>query len=89
MAVLVTAEVAGQTREGYDGMLVALENPIRQAPGFLMHAAYETEDGWRVVEVWATKEDANCFFAEQVAPNLPPGVRPKRKLQVLHSCVRP
>ena len=89
MAVLITAEVAGQTREGYDGMLAVLGGLIAQTPGFLMHGAYESEDGWRVFEVWETKEQANRFFAERIAPNLPSGVRPKRKLQELHSCVRP
>lgn len=90
MAILVTAEVAGQTREGYDGMLQVLSEPIKRTPGFLMHGAYETEDGgWRVFEVWETKEQANQFFAQHIAPNLPPGVRPKRKIHELHSCVQP
>ncbi|MCX7892540.1 MAG: hypothetical protein N2544_09295 [Burkholderiales bacterium] len=89
MAVLVTAEVKGQTREGYDGMLAALGATLARAPGFVLHAAHAVEDGWRVIEVWESKADSDRFFAQHVAPNLPPGIRPKRSVQELHSLLRP
>jgi quinol monooxygenase YgiN len=88
MAVMITAEVKGQTQQGYDGMLRALEVPLKSAPGFIMHTAFPVEDGWRVIEVWESKDAANQFFAKAVAPNLPPGIRPKRSVQELHSLVR-
>lgn len=88
MAILMTAEVPGQTEQGYDGILQGLEKLLRAAPGFIMHAAHPVEGGWRVFEMWESKDDANRFFAEHVAPNLPPGVRPKRSIQALHSLVR-
>jgi hypothetical protein len=89
MAVLVTAEVAGQTQQGYDGMLQFLAGSIKAAPGFVLHSAHPVDGGWRILEVWETKEAANQFFAKHVAPNLPPGIRPKRTVQELHSLVRP
>jgi quinol monooxygenase YgiN len=89
MAVLITAEVKGQTQQGYDGMLNVLAEPVRKAPGFVMHAAHPVEGGWRVIEVWESEDDANNFFAKAVAPNLPPGIRPKRSVQELHSLVTP
>ncbi len=89
MAVLVTAEVKGQTREGYDGMLGALGTTIARAPGFVLHVAHPVEGGWRVIEVWESKADSDRFFAQHVAPNLPPGIRPKRSVQELHSLLRP
>ena len=55
MAVLVTAEVAGQTQQGYDGMLAALAESIKAAPGFVLHSAHPVEVGWRVIEVWETR----------------------------------
>ena len=88
MAVLITAEVKGQTQQGYDGMLGALAGAIKQAQGFVLHTAYPIEGGWRVIEVWESENDANQFFAKHVAPNLPPGIRPKRSVQELHSLVR-
>ena len=89
MAVLVTAEVPGQTPEGYDGMLAGLGPLIRAAPGFVMHAAYSDGGVWRVIEVWESKQAATDFFAKYVHPNLPPGVKPQREMHMLHSCVRP
>jgi len=88
MAVLVTAEVAGQTQEGYDGMLGVLEGAIRQSPGFILHTAHAVEGGWRIIEIWDSKELANQFYAKNVAPNLPPGIRPKRTVQELHRFVK-
>jgi len=89
MAVLIIAEVKGQTQIGYDGMLQVLEAPLKSAPGFIMHTAHPVEGGWRILEVWASEDDANRFFARAVAPNLPPGIRPKRSVQELHIVVRP
>jgi len=88
MAVLVTAEVAGQTQQGYDGMLEALAGSIKAAPGFVTQTAHPVEGGWRVIEVWETKDAANQFFVKYIAPNLPPGIRPKRTVQELHSLVK-
>lgn len=89
MAVLITAEVRGQTEQGYDGMLAVLGNAIRRAPGFVFHAAHPVAGGggWRSFEVWHSQAEANRFFARHIAPNLPPGVRPKRSVQELHSVV--
>jgi hypothetical protein len=87
MAVLVTADVPGQTAHGYDGMLSLLATALKQAPGFVMHTAHPIEGGWRILEVWESHE-ASQFFAKYVHPNLPPGVKPKRTIQSLHGLVK-
>jgi quinol monooxygenase YgiN len=87
MAILMIAEVPGQTEAGYRPMLDALAETLRNAPGFVMHAAHAVDDGWRVIEVWQTKADSDRFYAQHVAPNLPPGIRPKRHTQELASLV--
>jgi len=89
MAVLVTADVEGQTEAGYDGMLSILEAVIKRAPGFVLHSAHAIPGGWRIVEVWESSRAANEFFARAVHPNLPPGMKPRRSVQELHSFVRP
>ena len=89
MSVLITAEVRGQTAQGYDSMLAVLSTALRQAPGLVMHTTHPTEDGWRVIEVWESKAQSDAFFATAVAPHLPPGIRPKRSVQVLHNVVLP
>lgn len=88
MAVLVTAEVKGQTEQGYAGMLAALGEVLKRSPGFILHAAHPTADGWRIIEVWDSKQDSDRFFAQNVAPNLPPGIRPKRSVQELHGVLK-
>ncbi|MBE7417168.1 MAG: hypothetical protein HS128_05325 [Ideonella sp.] len=88
MTVIIQVDVHGQTEAGYDGMLNLLADPLRQADGFVLHSAYRADDGvWRVLEVWRSKAEADRFFAQRVAPNLPPGVRPKRTLHQAHSLV--
>ena len=87
MAVIVLAEAHGQTEAGYDGMLKVLADVARRTEGFVMHSAYRVDGAWRVVEVWRSKADADQFFAKQVAPNLPPGVRPKRLVYEAHSLI--
>jgi hypothetical protein len=88
MAILIMAEVPNQTQEGYDGILGVVEPLLKQAPGFVMHAAYPVEGGWRSIEVWESKAAATEFFAQHIAPNLPAGVKPKRTIHELYSLVR-
>jgi hypothetical protein len=87
--VLIIAENKGQTQQGYDGMIAVLGDLIKQAPGLIAHMGHATEDGWRVVELWQSKMEANQWFAKNVAPNLPPGIRPKRSFYELHTLLTP
>ena len=87
MAILISADVPNQTQQGYDSVLTMVEPLIRQAPGFIMHAAYPIEGGWRTLEVWESSAAAAEFFAKHIAPNLPPGIKPKRTVQELYSLV--
>jgi hypothetical protein len=89
VAVIVMVDVHGQTKDGYDGMASVLFDRVKQASGFVMHSAYQVDDTWRVLEVWQSKAEADQWFARQVAPHLPPGVRPKRTLFETYSLVTP
>ena len=84
MAVLVIAEVKGQTQQGYEGMRGLLNDALKESPGFILHTAHATEDGWRIIELWQTKDDSDRFYAKKIVPNLPPGIHPKRTVQELH-----
>ena len=89
MAVLITAEVPGQTQEGYDGMIAFLGPLLKRTKGFIAHGAGPVSPtAWRSFEVWETAEDATRFFAEHIRPNLPPGVKPVRSIVELHALVR-
>lgn len=89
MAVLISTKVKGQTEEGYNGVLMAVRESIKQAPGFIMHFAHPDEGEWKVYEVWQSKTEADQWFAANIVPNLPPGIHPKRSYQSLHAVVSP
>ncbi len=89
MPILLTTKIKGQTAEGYDQVSVFLHEIIRKSPGFILHCAYSSEEGWGIIEVWNSKAEADQFFAKYVVPNLPKGIIPKRSYQELHSVVTP
>jgi hypothetical protein len=89
MPVLITAEVPGQTKEGYEGMLAALGPLLKDAKGFIAHGGAPVAGGFRCFEVWESQEQATQFFAKHIHPNLPPGVTPKRTMLELHTLIRP
>ena len=87
MAVFISTTVKGQTQEGYDGVLLAVRDLIKVAPGFIFHCAHPSDGCWMVYEVWESKTQADDWFGKYVVPNLPPGIHPKRSYQELHSLV--
>jgi quinol monooxygenase YgiN len=90
MPIMMIGDAEGTTPQIYAQMIGALQEAMKAAPGFIMHTAHQREDGGvRVVEIWQSKQESDAFFAKHVAPNLPPGVRPKRKTLALESLVVP
>jgi hypothetical protein len=88
MAVIVIAEVPGQTQEGFDGLIsMGLGEALRQAPGFVLVTGFPTNGTWQTIEVWETTKDAAQFFAKFVKPNLPAGLEPKRTMHELSTLV--
>ena len=87
MAVLISSKVKGQTQEGYDGVLLAVRDTLKNAQGFIMHCAHPAEGEWQLYEVWESKAAADKWFATYVVPNIPKGLHPKRSYQELHSVV--
>jgi hypothetical protein len=69
-------------------LLAFVGDALRQAPGFVRHISHQAETGWRVMEVWNSREDATWFFAAHIASNLPERIRPKLTFQPLYSLLR-
>jgi hypothetical protein len=88
MSVMMISEVSGQSAQGYDSMLALAGEALKQAPGFVMHVSHAVDGGWRIVEVWSSRQDATRFFAGHIAPKLPDGIRPKLTFQPLHSLLK-
>jgi hypothetical protein len=85
MAVLITADVKGQTQAGYDAILAAVGPALERARGFIAHGGGPHGEGWRVFEIWESEADATRFFATHIRPNLPPGIAPKRTIVALNT----
>jgi hypothetical protein len=89
MPVLVSADIPGQTAEGYDAITNVLGDVVKKAPGFIATFSHPIDGGWRVIEIWETSKDASEWFATNVHPNLPPGIKPQRHVQELHNLILP
>jgi hypothetical protein len=89
MAVIMTSEIAGQTLEGYDGLFQTVSPALKRAQGFLMHVSHPLEGGWRVIEIWQSRDDAARFFTTTIAPLLPKGIHPKLTFVPLHDVLHP
>ena len=87
MAVLVIADVPGQTTEGFAKIMAGIQGALKQAPGFILVTGFPTKDSWQTIEVWETAREATHFYANFVHPNLPAGLQPKRTLHELQNFV--
>ena len=77
MAVIMIAEAPGADASFIDGMRVAgVVDALAKAPGFVSHLSGAASSGYRVIEVWESRDDHQAWYDNHVAPNLPPGMRP-------------
>jgi hypothetical protein len=89
MPVTITTKVKGKIAEGYDQFAVFQYALIKEAPGFILHSAYQGEEEMMVLEVCNSNDNADQFFSQHVAPNLPKDIIPKRSYQSLQFIVTP
>jgi hypothetical protein len=86
MPVLMIAEVPNLTEEIYGPMVGQLMPLMRAYQGFIAHAGGPGPTGaWRVIEIWESEADGESWFADNVKPNLPPGIEPNRTYHPLHA----
>ena len=77
MAVIMIAEAAGADASFIDGMRAAgVDEALAKAPGFVSHISGAASSGYRVIEVWDSREAHQAWYDNHVAPNLPPGMGP-------------
>jgi heme-degrading monooxygenase HmoA len=77
MAVIMNTEVPGADATFMDGMRAAgVVDAITKAPGFVSHVSGVSASGYRVIEVWDSREAHQAWFDNHIAPNLPPGFEP-------------
>ncbi len=76
MTVLMTSEMPGLTRDGYDHLAAALLPTLQSADGFIAHAAGPVEGGFRVTELWESEDAHTTWFTAHVVPTLPADAPP-------------
>jgi hypothetical protein len=70
MAVAVILEFKGATLDQYDQVLekMGFSHGGKGGPGGLFHWVTETGDGFRVTDVWESREQFESFSEEQIGP---------------------
>jgi quinol monooxygenase YgiN len=89
MAVLVQYDIANAGLELYDQLAGQMAAGLRASPGFVFHVAQAIENGWRVTEVWDSREQLDSWFDGTVQPNLPPSLELSRQVIETHSVIQP
>ena len=64
MAIAMLAEIPGLTREQYEAVVKKV-NQSGSPKGAILHAGGPTEGGYRIVEVWESREAADAFYGSE------------------------
>jgi hypothetical protein len=69
LPVAFVIDFPGATQQHYDAVLGELGVGLGAAPeqGELFHAAGSYESGWRVIDVWESREALDAFFRDRLA----------------------
>ena len=91
MSVLVRISAAGMDKAAYDQAAPGLHELVKKQPGFIIHVAYPTSDGFNVGEVWESQAQHDSWFKEHVSANLPSEVLDAMSTEYfeLHAVVQP
>ena len=65
MALAILAEIPDLSREQYE-LVVKKVNESGSPAGAIFHAAGPIEHGYRIVEVWETREAADAFYGSEL-----------------------
>lgn len=74
MPVLMITEVSGADAALAERMRqVGVIDALQAARGFRGHWSGAASSGYRVTELWDSREDCQAFFDRNIVPNVPPG----------------
>jgi hypothetical protein len=70
MAVTIILDFKGSTLDQYDQVIekMGLTPGGKVVPGALFHICHETDDGFRVIDTWESREQFDKFSEEQIGP---------------------
>ena len=68
MAVVLVADIPGMSSEMYRQAIDEVRAKLKTAPGFMAHAATPTPQGFRVTEIWESRDDCTRFLQTTIMP---------------------
>ena len=68
MAVVLIADIPGMTSDLYRQAINQVRDQLKAAPGFVAHAGTPTPTGFRVTEIWESREDCTRFLESTIMP---------------------
>jgi hypothetical protein len=92
MAVALSLWYTGVTPRMYDRLMAEFDLDVSPPVGEILHVAAEGSDGMEVVEVWQTREAAESFVRDVLAPRLAAlgaGVQLEYMIRPLHNLFAP
>lgn len=78
MAVIMITEIPGADASFIDGMGAAgVVDALAKAPGFVSHISGASDSGYRVIEVFESRDAHQAWYDTHIARNLPPDMELK------------
>jgi hypothetical protein len=85
MALAILAEIPGLTREQYEGVVKKVSES-GSPRGALFHSGGPIEGGWRIVEVWESRDAADAFYASDLLAKATAGLAQAKVLMTWPVC---
>jgi len=70
MAIGLIMEIPGMTAEVYDQVNAKANAPDDPPAGLIFHVSGPTEGGFRIVDVWESREAFDRFASEKLGPTI-------------------
>jgi len=68
VTVVTTLDITGMSPEEYRAVLDYMGVETNPASGIYLHATYQTDFGYRIIEIWDSKSGFDEFLQERLAP---------------------
>ncbi|HEY3042220.1 MAG TPA: hypothetical protein VGJ66_26055 [Pyrinomonadaceae bacterium] len=68
MTVVTTLDITGMSPDEYRAVLDYMGVEKKPAVGIYLHLTYTTDFGYRIIEVWDSKEGFDEFLEQRLAP---------------------
>ena len=89
MTILATYDIDGVGLDLYDDLAGQMGAGLRASPGFVFHLAHALENGWRVMEVWDSRDQYDRWYNGTVKPGLPADLKLSIQVVEVHAVIQP